>query len=55
MTPAPESKIPLTGEIHERLTLGPDFSLSSSISGTARSVLRTAGVTRLYDAALYLF
>jgi hypothetical protein len=32
----------------ERLTLGSDFSLPRSISGAARTILRTAKVTRLY-------
>ena len=33
-----KNKIPLAGEIHERLTLGPDFSLSRFISETARTL-----------------
>jgi len=52
--PATENEIPLGGNF-ERLTLGFDFSLSRSISGAARSILRTAKVTRLYDTALSLF
>ena len=38
-------------EMKKRLTLGPDFSLSRRISASARSTLRVARVTRLYDAA----
>ena len=38
-------------EMKKRLTLGPDFSLSRRISAPARSTLRVARVTRLYDAA----
>jgi len=38
-------------EMKKRLTLGPDFSLSRRISAPARSTLRVAKVTRLYDAA----
>jgi hypothetical protein len=47
-------KNPPCGGIGERLTLGPDFNLFRSISGAARSVLRTAEVTRLYDTAHFL-
>ena len=46
-----KQKSPQQG-IFEQLTLGPDFSLTRSIPGAARSILRTARVTRLYDAAL---
>ncbi len=43
-----KTKSPFRGNV-EWLTLGSDFSLFHSISGAARSILRTAKVTKLYD------
>lgn len=42
-------KSPQGDFFYERIDLGLDFSLSRSISGKARSVLRTAKVTRTYE------
>ncbi len=50
----PENQKPPYGGMVERLTLGSDFSLSRPISGAARSILRTAKVTRFYDTTLKL-
>lgn len=47
-------KSPWRGRLSKRLTLGPDFILSRSISGAARTILRTAKVTRLYDTTLVI-
>ena len=50
-----EIKNPSCEGFNERLTLGFDFNLSPSIAGRARSVLRTAGVTRLYNTVQNYF
>ena len=50
-----KTKIPREGNSDERLTPSFDFNLSRSISGTARSVLRTAKVIRLYDTVQKYF